>query len=380
MKAPTAAASRACSATQDDQLCLKAVVDSACNSDGTLAGERKPEGPITASLGSSNVGTAAAGISWQATVLQGLADYLSTRAQQETVLWLEQDVLAKFCAADAIPVEWPNEPTAKEPLPPATKYVLKLHWSDLFTTTCHLVSSDTTHLGTTFAAALRADLTAFPVRLGGALAHIDDDLLTLLVADFTAIQGGASPLEVLAGLADDDTVKNKCKDTKSVESKGFACGLQILGAAVKWGGDAQAKDPSKFEGDLDSLAAAFVAAYNDECQTTQGCEATVASGSPDRQESSPQDQHSLQPPHRLAEAAGGDGCRRSRSRGPTPERRDRRDRRGATPSSLDRLVCHELALDARCAHGALQRDFRDRSPRACATAWRRRSLPRMLTI
>lgn len=234
--------------------CYQAAADGVCfDKQGKLRASFRPPGE-------ASTAASAAGANWQAAFVQGLAQFLEKRAQQEVVLWLEDEILSQLCKGA-----------------PAKEGELALDIPAMFESTCALWKADKDHLGATFAAAVRTDLEALPVRLVMEAFNVDSKLALVLVTRFEEVRRGKPPLELIAGLYDDTTLINKCTtappapshdpkaDARAARTREISCALRAVGAVVRWTGDAA--EPKVSNPDvLDDAARSLIAVLLDECK------------------------------------------------------------------------------------------------------------------
>jgi len=198
---------------------------------------------LEAAVPTTNASPVASGVSWQTAFVQGLAQYLQQRAGQEMTLWLEQDFFDSLCV---------------EELPPIGGHS-KLTGAALFPQTCRLTQDDPTHMGSTFAAALRADLEAMPATLGGYQLKVDPRILSTLMGVLIGIREGKPPLELIAGLSQNQDLLSLCPDSGAgVDQNTYdaACGLIGIGFVVSWAQDMETTQSAATT--IDSIAQQIV--------------------------------------------------------------------------------------------------------------------------
>jgi hypothetical protein len=192
-------------------------------------------------------GAVAAGVSWQATLVQGLAQYLQQRSGQELTLWLEDDFVKTLCT-DKVALNGKS-----------------LTGTDILPETCALVKNDPTHLSSVFAAALRDDLESFPPRITALLLGVDQKIPEALIGVLTAMRQGKPPLELIAGLSTNPDLLALCPAVPpavTTNTYQMACGLVGVGFIASWAGDVQNGNPSTLDTDLDGIAAAIATQAN----------------------------------------------------------------------------------------------------------------------
>jgi hypothetical protein len=177
------------------------------------------------------------GVTWQTSMVQGLTRYLEQRAGQELTLWLEEEFVYSLCKA---------------------KFHIKgqeVIGSALFPQTCELAHDDTTHLGSTFAAALRADLEQLPVSLASYALGVDAVIPESLFEVLLGLREGKPPLELIAGLSQNPKLNALCPSPAAAPANvNAACSLVALGYVASFCQDIET-NPSV---NLDTLASSLV--------------------------------------------------------------------------------------------------------------------------
>jgi hypothetical protein len=220
--------------TECDAECIDAVVN-ACTSPDTRQTRRSDAG-----VG----GTLVPGLSWQATLATGVANFLKERALSEATLWAVNEVQKRLCDAK-----------------------LKIY----FEHTCRLVEQTPGRVaqltGAMAMTAIRADLERLPVHIFEtyyfdkeptpntakedrfAVEHATQLLWQLL----DGIRRGDAPMTLLAGLASNPHLMSECPDPRSADS--LACTLRRIGGLVGMlGGAAAPMTRASEEPDFRALA------------------------------------------------------------------------------------------------------------------------------
>lgn len=202
--------------TDCDAECIDTVV-TACTS---------PDTKLTRRSDASASGTLLPGLSWQATLAQGAANFLKDRALSEATLWTVNEVQKKLCSSEL---------------------------ESYFEQTCRLVKQTPGRVGQLTGAmavtAIRADLEQLPIRIyteyhfaEGAKDPEDTfagkDAVKLLWQLFDGIRRGDAPMTLLAGLDSNPHLVAECPDPRSTAT--LACALRRIGGLVGMLGGAAA--------------------------------------------------------------------------------------------------------------------------------------------
>jgi hypothetical protein len=213
----------------------------------------------SAEAGPNAPATVLGGAGWQSSVVQGLAQFLQERAEEEMVVWLEDQFITALCTRSYTLVSVSGAQTT-------------LAGKELFPETCLHTTATGRHLGATFTAAIRADLEALPLVLSTRLLNVSSTVARAVADVLRGVRQGRPPLELLAELSANADLKTACK--APVPDKA-ACALVGIGIVISQTGDAL-KPANQLNLEMTEASPAdpvpaVMRAINELCKRLAGC-------------------------------------------------------------------------------------------------------------